>query len=91
MDSIQDAIKEEAVETKLHEIQNPKHFTYTKVNWTLKIRKEVFRPLEKLETPITIDLIFLQIINDFKSHKCVRIMKEDRFQLQKYLGMFNQL
>merc|ERR1719340_115555 len=40
------------------------HYTYDRVPWTLKIRKEVFSPTETLNSPLAINLIFCQIVTD---------------------------
>ena len=37
------------------------HYTYDRVPWTLKIRKEVFSPSETLNSPLAINLIFCQV------------------------------
>ena len=37
------------------------HYTYDRVPWTLKIRKEVFSPTETLNSPLAINLIFCQV------------------------------
>lgn len=52
--------------------------TYSKVPWKLRVRKEVFRPNEKLE-PNALDLLFSQITSDiFGSTPCIRISDKDR-------------
>ena len=37
------------------------HYTYDRVPWTLKIRKEVFSPTETLNSPLAINLVFCQV------------------------------
>ncbi len=46
---------------------------------------KVFSPTEKVETPIAIELIYLQIVKDFKSSHCIRISDADKTQLKLFL------
>jgi hypothetical protein len=70
---------------KILEFINNQFFTYANTKWSLNLRKEVFSPNEKLETPSAIDLIFMQIIRDFNSNDCVRISEVDRQKLVEFL------
>jgi hypothetical protein len=70
---------------KILEIINNQFFTYANAKWSLNLRKEVFSPNEKLDTPSAVDLIFMQIIRDFNSNDCVRISELDRQKLIEFL------
>lgn len=49
------------------------------------MRKEVFSPSEKLETPLAINLIFMQIIKDYRRSACIRIGDTDKHKLKNFL------
>lgn len=51
----------------------------------------MFSPTEKLETPLAIDLIFMQIVRDFTSTSCIRISETDRAKLSQFLGKYERL
>ena len=52
----------EDIKTKLYPgPPSTTHYTYDRVPWTLKIRKEVFSPSETLNSPLAINLIFCQV------------------------------
>ncbi|KAI8796897.1 unconventional myosin-XV isoform X2 [Biomphalaria glabrata] len=75
----------ERVVTELYP-QNKKFFLmYSKVPWTLQVRKEVFWPSEKLEKPLTLHLIYCQIVSDVYNLACVRITKEQRIKMRSML------
>ena len=59
---------------------------YANVKWSLSLRKEVFSPREKLDTPSAIDLVFMQIVRDFNANDCIRLSEQDREKLVKFLG-----
>ncbi|XP_055533492.1 unconventional myosin-XV [Wyeomyia smithii] len=53
--------------------------TYNKVIWKLKVRKEVFRPNETVNTPAALDLLYSQISNDVLGiTPCLRITPQER-------------
>ncbi|XP_055630321.1 unconventional myosin-XV [Toxorhynchites rutilus septentrionalis] len=53
--------------------------TYNKTSWKLRVRKEVFRPNETVNTPAALDLLFLQITSDvFGITPCLRISPQER-------------
>ena len=54
-----------------------------------KTKIKVFSPNEKLETPLAIDLIFMQIIRDLNASSCIRINDSDKNQLKKFLESKN--
>merc|ERR1719468_602757 len=54
----------EEVKTQIHTPNTNNFFTYNRVPWTLKIRKEVFSPSETVNSPLAINLIFCQIVTD---------------------------
>ncbi|XP_033118504.1 unconventional myosin-XV-like isoform X3 [Anneissia japonica] len=57
-------------------------YTYSLINWQLNIRKEVFCPGEKLESPMIIDLLFVQVVSDVMSNSCIRLSKKDKMRMQ---------
>ncbi|XP_059156810.1 unconventional myosin-XV-like isoform X1 [Physella acuta] len=75
----------ERVITELYP-QNKKNFLiYSKVPWTINIRKEVFWPSEKLESPLALHLIYCQIVGDVYNNGCVRINKDQRVKMRSML------
>lgn len=63
------------------------YLTYTDVPWSLSIRKEVFSPNETLTNPMTIDLIFYQIVRDVLSQPCIRVPEQGRTEVIRMLGV----
>lgn len=39
-------------------------FTYNRISWKLRVRKEVFRPNESMGTPAALDILFVQVASD---------------------------
>ncbi|XP_071964019.1 unconventional myosin-XV-like [Antedon mediterranea] len=60
-------------------------YMYSVTNWQLAIRKEVFCPGEKIDSPLVIDLLFIQVVTDTMSNNCVRMTKKDRLRMQMLL------
>ncbi|XP_052871852.1 unconventional myosin-XV [Anopheles cruzii] len=53
--------------------------TYNRVTWTLRVRKEVFRPSETVTAPAALDLLFNQITADvFGVTSCMRISPQEK-------------
>ncbi|XP_050093030.1 unconventional myosin-XV [Anopheles aquasalis] len=53
--------------------------TYNRVSWTLRVRKEVFRPSETVTAPAALDLLFNQITADvFGVTSCMRISPQEK-------------
>ncbi|XP_037913894.1 unconventional myosin-XV isoform X1 [Hermetia illucens] len=53
--------------------------TYNRVQWKLRVRKEVFRPGEPVGPPTVLDLLFSQIALDvFGSTPCLRISSQEK-------------
>ncbi|XP_053672454.1 unconventional myosin-XV [Anopheles nili] len=53
--------------------------TYNRVSWTLRVRKEVFRPSETVTAPAALDLLFNQITADvFGVTPCMRISPQEK-------------
>uniref|UniRef100_A0A182SEN8 Myosin motor domain-containing protein n=1 Tax=Anopheles maculatus TaxID=74869 RepID=A0A182SEN8_9DIPT len=53
--------------------------TYNRVTWTLRVRKEVFRPSETVTAPAALDLLFNQITSDvFGVTPCMRISPQEK-------------
>lgn len=57
----------------------------TRVQWKLKVKKEVFRPNESIGSPSVIDLLFAQIINDTFG-TCLRMSQQERRQALNILN-----
>ena len=68
----------EEVKTQFHAPNTHQFFTYNRVPWALKIRKEVFSPSESVHSPLAINLIFCQIVTDVFSPLCIRLSTQDR-------------
>ena len=51
----------EEVKTQYHPPNTHQFFTYNRVPWTLKIRKEIFSPSETVHSALAINLIFCQV------------------------------
>jgi len=73
--------------TVLHAQSADPFYTYERVPWTLEIRKEVFSPAEKLDSPLLVNLVFTQIVVDVANEDCIRIGKDDRL---KMLNLFDR-
>ncbi|XP_038136248.1 unconventional myosin-XV [Cyprinodon tularosa] len=80
-------VEEENIQTQLHSRTSDEYYTYSNVPWKLFLRKEVFYPKENLNNPLTLDLIFKQVLHDTFSEACVRITQEER---QKMKDLFAQ-
>ncbi|CAI5680955.1 unnamed protein product [Oreochromis niloticus] len=78
-------VETETIQTQLHQRTNEEHYTYTNVPWRLYLRKEVFYPKDSFNSPLVLDLIFKQIVNDTLSEACVRITRDER---QKMKALF---
>ena len=70
--------------TKLYPL-NKLYLTYQKVPWELRLRKELFSPTERIESPMVLNFIFLQIIRDAYSPKCLRMRADERQAILKHL------
>jgi hypothetical protein len=51
----------EDVKTVLHKPHSAANFAYDRVEWQLKVRKEVFSPAETVRSPAAVNLIFCQV------------------------------
>lgn len=55
------------------------YITYTRVPWKLRVRKEVFTPLESYNDPALLDLLYAQIISDIiSSSSSLRMNASDK-------------
>merc|ERR1711899_245776 len=79
----------EETKTQIHPPNTQSFFTYNRVPWTLKIRKEVFSPSETAQSPLAINLIFCQIVTDVFSPLCIRLSSEDRSRMKTLLDEYN--
>ena len=64
------------------------NYSFFRVPWTLKIRKEVFSPSETVQSPLAINLIFCQIVTDVFSPLCIRLSSEDRSRMKTLLDEY---
>lgn len=63
------------------------HFlTYHQTPWKIKVRKEVFSPMESYDQPLLMELLYLQILHDTFSPMCIRISENERNQMKTFLG-----
>ncbi|XP_016845570.1 unconventional myosin-XV isoform X2 [Nasonia vitripennis] len=79
---------QEVVDTKLYPQTSNTHFTYNRVTWTLRVKKEVFAPNETLTTPLALHLVFCQVAYDVLATSNIRISKEDRQNMLKLLDNY---
>ena len=79
--STEESIK---LNTKLYP-PNKLYLTYQKVPWELRLRKELFSPTERIESPMVLNFIFLQIIRDAYSPRCLRMQEDEKQAIIKHL------
>ncbi|XP_046586212.1 unconventional myosin-XV isoform X1 [Neodiprion lecontei] len=79
---------QEVVDTKLYPQASTAHFTYNRVTWTLRVKKEVFAPNENLTSPLALHLVFCQVAYDVLATSSIRINKEDRQNMLKMLDNY---
>lgn len=51
----------ERIKSVVHPPYSATHFSYNRVPWTLRVRKEIFSPSETINSPLAINLIFCQV------------------------------
>ena len=61
---------------------------YTKTRWELRVRKEVFSPLESLENPKIVHLIFSQIIREISTGTTLRLTLPEINQIRALLSEY---
>ncbi|KZC05600.1 Unconventional myosin-XV [Dufourea novaeangliae] len=79
---------QEVMNTKLYPQTSTAHFTYNRVTWTLRVKKEVFAPNETLNSPLALHLVFCQVAYDVLATSSIRITKEDRQNMLKLLDNY---
>ncbi|XP_048509561.1 uncharacterized protein LOC105693576 isoform X2 [Athalia rosae] len=79
---------QEVGDTKLFPQSSNAHFTYNRVTWTLRVKKEVFAPNENLTSPLALHLVFCQVAYDVLATSSIRINKEDRQNMLKMLDNY---
>lgn len=79
---------QEVIDTKLYPQTSTAHFTYNRVTWTLRVKKEVFAPNENLTSPLALHLVFCQVAYDVLATSSIRINKEDRQNMLKMLDNY---
>uniref|UniRef100_I3J548 Myosin XVA n=1 Tax=Oreochromis niloticus TaxID=8128 RepID=I3J548_ORENI len=84
-------LETETIQTQLHQRTNEEHYTYTNVPWRLYLRKEVFYPKDSFNSPLVLDLIFKQIVNDTLSEACVRITRDERQKMKALFGSLQNM
>ncbi|CAM1303396.1 Uncharacterised protein PB.4102, partial [Pycnogonum litorale] len=75
----------ESIKTKFYPPTSAAYFSYNRVPWEIQIRKEVFSPLERIENPLALHLVFCQIVQDTCTNVCIRIGKEERRKMRQIL------
>ena len=78
----------EESQTRLHPPNSNIHFSYNRVPWKLRIRKEVFSPSEQISDATTVHLIFCQIVADTFSPLCIRISPNERKRLVSFMEKY---
>lgn len=79
---------QEIVDTKLYPPTTSAHFTYNRVTWALRVKKEVFTPNETLANPLALHLVFCQVAYDVLATSSIRITKDDRQNMLKLLDNY---
>nr|XP_054763700.1 unconventional myosin-XVB-like [Lytechinus pictus] len=89
-DALSDADVEEMekVQTLVYPMGQSSFYMYTRVRWSLTIRKEVFTPGERLGNPTTQQLIFSQIVLDVFSNSCIRMRKGEKRSMARLLDKY---
>ncbi|XP_022921048.1 uncharacterized protein [Onthophagus taurus] len=68
-----------ATKSNILNLNQTPFLTYNRVSWVLRLRKEVFRPLETLGAPSTIHLIYCQVVLDvFGTTSCPRLNQNEK-------------
>lgn len=70
------------LKTRLYPASNAPFFTYTKVEWRLRIRKEVFQPGERLQEPQALHMVFCQVVTDVFAAACIRLRDDEAARLR---------
>merc|ERR1719410_166570 len=78
----------EESQTRLHPPSSNIHFSYNRVPWKLRIRKELFSPSEQISEPTTVHLIFCQIVADTFSPLCMRFTPNERKKMMAYMDKY---
>ena len=78
----------EESQTRLHPPNSNIHFSYNRVPWKLRIRKEVFSPSEQISDPTTVHLIFCQIVADTFSPLCIRFTPNERNKMMSFMEKY---
>uniref|UniRef100_T1JBR9 Unconventional myosin-XV n=1 Tax=Strigamia maritima TaxID=126957 RepID=T1JBR9_STRMM len=78
-----DSFHVQTSKTKHHPTNKSLYNTYTRMPWTLRIRKEVFTPSEELTNPLAFHLVFCQVVQDVFSNSCIRFNREERQKLRQ--------
>uniref|UniRef100_A0A3P9C3T6 Myosin XVA n=1 Tax=Maylandia zebra TaxID=106582 RepID=A0A3P9C3T6_9CICH len=84
-------VETQTIQTQLHQRTNEEHYTYTNVPWRLYLRKEVFYPKDSFNSPLVLDLIFKQIVNDTLSEACVRVTRDERQKMKALFGSLQNM
>ena len=78
----------EESQTRLHPPSSNIHFSYNRVPWKLRIRKELFSPSEQISDPNTVHLIFCQIVADTFSPLCIRFTPTERKKMMGFMEKY---
>ncbi|GAU92977.1 hypothetical protein RvY_04984-2 [Ramazzottius varieornatus] len=63
-------------------VPSSSHYSYSRTQWSMTLRKEFFTPAEKIDSPYVTDLIFAQIYNDVFNESCVRMTLQEKQKMQ---------
>ncbi|KAL3238861.1 hypothetical protein MRX96_021884 [Rhipicephalus microplus] len=70
------------LKTRLYPPSSAPYITYTKVEWRIRIRKEVFQPGEQLQEPQALHLVFCQVVADAFGPTCIRLREDEAARLR---------
>lgn len=70
------------LKTRLYPPSSAPYITYTKVEWRIRIRKEVFQPGEQLQEPQALHLVFCQVVADAFGPACIRLREDEAARLR---------
>ena len=64
---------------KVHPLNNTACITYSRIPWSLRVRKDYFTPAENLGSPQVLHIIFCQIVSDILNlTPCLRLTPNER-------------
>ncbi|GAB1609364.1 hypothetical protein Ahia01_001221900 [Argonauta hians] len=82
------SFKMENSKTRLFPQVKELFLTYQDIPCTLRLRKEVFSPKEKLDYTEILNLVFCQVLREVFNPGCIRISKEQRIKMCSLLANY---